>query len=122
MVGSMSRLRSRQITSSELSYRDDLESLAYTLIEVLSAKLPWTFYYGCSDSTKTSATRQVFEYKTRCNGQRVGAGLPPVFGALVDYARSLEFCDVPDFERWQRMFRDCDGGLPVTVASSSTLR
>ncbi|KAG9096667.1 hypothetical protein FRC06_008437 [Ceratobasidium sp. 370] len=88
---------------TKLSYRDDLESLAYTLLWLLRGGLPWTYY--TQHGTKFGRIRQVYEQKKRHNGSTLAAGLPADFGALVDYARSLEITEKPSYNDWQRRLK-----------------
>ncbi|ETW77752.1 hypothetical protein HETIRDRAFT_241720, partial [Heterobasidion irregulare TC 32-1] len=85
------------------SPRDDLESLAYTLLFLLRGGLPWQRYNsrGC---TRFGAMKQIREKKMKWPGPRLGEGKPRDFGDLLDYARALAFEDKPDYERLSRGF------------------
>ncbi|KAG8708124.1 hypothetical protein FRC08_000097, partial [Ceratobasidium sp. 394] len=72
---------------AKLAYRDDLESLAYTLLWLLRGSLPWSYY--TRHGTTFGRIRQTYEQKKRHNGSTLATGLPDDFGALVDCARSL---------------------------------
>ncbi|KAK7696299.1 hypothetical protein QCA50_000953 [Cerrena zonata] len=89
---------------SDLSYGDDLESLAYTLIYLLKGNLPWSYF--SKHGTTRGCIRQVWEQKKRYDGQRLSTEIP-VFGMLLDYARSLPRDVSPDYAALQKMFKQC---------------
>ncbi|KAL1725382.1 kinase-like domain-containing protein [Schizophyllum commune] len=76
------------------SRREDIESLAYTLAELLCGDLPWA----------THDTDDYFALKQVWSGSALCAGYPVVFGNFVDYARSLAFQETPDYVTWKRLF------------------
>ncbi|EJD52876.1 kinase-like protein, partial [Auricularia subglabra TFB-10046 SS5] len=86
-----------------LSYRDDLESLAYTLLSLLRRNLPWsnyTRYFG----TDLGRIRQVYRQKQAYDGSRLAFGFPDVFGKFLDDARSLSDSMFPFHAAWIRAF------------------
>ncbi|KAF8595250.1 kinase-like protein [Ceratobasidium sp. AG-I] len=89
--------------TSDLHYRDDLESLAYTLIFLLRGSLPW-FHYTRNGSV-IGRLRQVYEQKKSYSGQRLASGLPREFGGLLDYARSFPAGAMPDHAEWRKRLR-----------------
>lgn len=95
---------------SDLSFRDDLESLAYTLVSLLRGTLPWSPY--TNHGSIRGRLRQIHEQKKSYTGQRLALGIPPEFGMLVDYARSLSFDTLPDYAEWRRRFRQCPSQWP----------
>ncbi|EUC53570.1 casein kinase I, partial [Rhizoctonia solani AG-3 Rhs1AP] len=90
----------------KLTYRDDLESLAYTLLCLLRESLPWSYY--TTHGTICGRIRQVHAQKRRFDGVQLAAGLPDVFGALVDFARSLEAQKTPDYQNWRERLSKVD--------------
>ncbi|TRM58494.1 kinase-like domain-containing protein [Schizophyllum amplum] len=78
------------------SRRDDMESLAYTIVTLLCDGLPWAH--------REVQSRDVSAVKQTWTGTALCAGYPPVFGAFVDYARSLTFQETPDYASWRRQF------------------
>ncbi|OBZ77476.1 Casein kinase I isoform alpha [Grifola frondosa] len=82
----------------EASRRDDIESLAYTLLYLMRGDLPWQRYDRRS-GTRFGCMKQVREKKKRWPGERLGAGMVKEFGELLDYARALSFEEKPDYER-----------------------
>ncbi|TRM59858.1 kinase-like domain-containing protein [Schizophyllum amplum] len=78
------------------SRRDDMESLAYTIADLLRDGLPW--------DRREVESRDVLSVKQAWSGSALCAGYPAVFGAFIDYARSLGFRDAPDYANWRRRF------------------
>ncbi|TRM57571.1 kinase-like domain-containing protein [Schizophyllum amplum] len=76
------------------SRRDDLESLAYTVVKLLCGALPWRDLR----SADTCAAKQKWFGSALC------AGYPPVFGQFVDYVRALGFREAPGYNGWIRRF------------------
>lgn len=94
----------------DLTYRDDLESLAYTLIRLFRGNLPWTYFVrqGTTEVTR----RQAYEQKKRYDGWKFAGDVPTALGMFLNYARSLSPDCVPDYTDWQRRLKQCtwDGG------------
>lgn len=95
---------------TDLTFRDDLESLAYTLISLLRGSLPWTHYM--EHGSIRGQLRQIQEQKKSYSGQRLASGLPSEFAMLVDYARSLPFDAVPDYAELRQKFKQCSSQSP----------
>ncbi|CUA68682.1 Casein kinase I [Rhizoctonia solani] len=85
-----------------LTYRDDLESLAYTFLFLLRGNLPWSDY--TVHGTVYGQIRQVREQKRRRTGSDLAVGLPIEFGELVDYARLLPAHEMPNYQEWRKRF------------------
>lgn len=101
----------------DTSRRDDVESLAYTLLFLLRGSLPWQ-RYNTHSGTLFGNMKEVREKKRRWPGQRLGEGMAKEFGDLLDYARALEFEEEPDYEdlrsSFQRLVGDqSDGTLDI---------
>ncbi|CAE6426350.1 unnamed protein product [Rhizoctonia solani] len=88
---------------AQLTFRDDFESLSYTLLWLLRGSLPWSHF--AQSGTPVGRIRQVFAQKQRHNGSSLAAELPVDFGELVEYARSLSFDEKPDYHAWRRLFK-----------------
>lgn len=66
--------------------------------------------------------------KAETSGDKLGIGLPPVFGYLLDYSRGLEFNRIPDYEGLNRRFtglgdrtvKDAEGPLDWTPVEVQT--
>lgn len=79
----------------ELSRRDDLESLGYTLLFFAKGSLPWQ-----NVKTVTNAEKyiKVKNMKEETSLTMLCAGLPPVFLTFFDYVRNLNFEEMPAYE------------------------
>ena len=80
------------------SRRDDLESLAYTIIFSARRELPWT---GCRSS------KTVLQKKLGTPINVLCAGLPAPFCDFVTHVRSLEFDEMPDYQRLHSLLLLC---------------
>ncbi|KAI4523348.1 kinase-like protein, partial [Schizophyllum commune Loenen D] len=78
------------------SRRDDMESQAYTIAELLCKDLPW---YTLDDEDD-----DVFAVKQTWSGPEICADYPSVFGEFIEYTRSLRFEEKPDYEGWRTRF------------------
>ncbi|KAI5899221.1 uncharacterized protein SCHCODRAFT_01198204 [Schizophyllum commune H4-8] len=61
--------------------RDDMESLAYSIADLVRKGLPWD----------RLESEDVFAAKQSWSGPNICAGYPAVFGAFIDHTRSLDF-------------------------------
>ncbi|EJD50844.1 kinase-like protein, partial [Auricularia subglabra TFB-10046 SS5] len=89
-----------------LSFRDDLESLSYTLVYLIRAGLPWS-HYAKGPGTPMANVAQVFRQKAVCDGTRLSRGIPKIFGDLLDYSRPLPFDQRPAYNSWRDAFARC---------------
>jgi hypothetical protein len=80
-----------------LTRRDDLESLAYVLIYLMRGSLPWQRTTGKS-TTELLDMRMAITPSTLCEG------LPAEFEVYLNYARSLEFKQKPDYQYLRGLF------------------
>jgi hypothetical protein len=85
----------------EQSRRDDLESLAYVLIYFFCGSLPW---YGMKTSTKKQ--RQTVTQMKADAIPDLLRGCPNEFSTLLEYARTLQFEDKPNYVYIQKLFND----------------
>lgn len=86
----------------EQSRRDDMESLAYTLIWLLKGTLPWSHVPGTS---LAEIQRQVYELKRDMSPSDICEGLPHEFEDFLKDVRSLGHEQEPDYAGYQRRFR-----------------
>ena len=86
----------------DLNPRDDLESLAYTLLFLLKGSLPWQAY--SDHGTALGQIYQVREQKRRWKGSELSKHCPREFGWLVDYARRLKFTEHIPYARVRARF------------------
>ncbi|KAH9007494.1 kinase-like domain-containing protein, partial [Lactarius hengduanensis] len=74
------------------SRRDDLESLAYTIICSAHGDLPWTTISASCDR------KAVLQKKKSVTAEELCEGLPTPFHKFVAYVRSLDFDTQPDYQ------------------------
>ena len=121
--------------STECSRRDDLESLAYTLIYFLRGTLPWRKLKSNTDCAQNprQAWDRILAAKQQAEAScpsPLTAGFPPEFDLFYRYTRALEFEDLPDYEGCRNLFRglakregiEYDGVFDWSVASSKVWR
>ncbi|KAF8837545.1 kinase-like protein [Paxillus ammoniavirescens] len=87
-----------------LSWRDDLESLAYVLIFLLRGNLPWIS--SPEGSTIMGAAVRVRMAKMKWSGSQLVHGHPPEFGQFLDQTRALAIDEAPPYERYVELFED----------------
>ncbi|KAI8805046.1 kinase-like domain-containing protein [Cladochytrium replicatum] len=83
--------------------RDDLESLAYVVIELATGKLPWS---GVQAISSLDGWRKVYNLKEEIIISDLCRDLPPEFAEFLEYTRSLQFSDDPDYNRIVHAFED----------------
>ncbi|KAM5536437.1 hypothetical protein V8D89_009873 [Ganoderma adspersum] len=86
------------------SRRDDLESLAYIVVKLLTGTLPWAH---------TKKTEDLLPILFAHNGQTLCDGYDDVFARFVDYALGLQYDETPKYEHWRQAFRELVPGLPA---------
>ncbi|KAL1728007.1 kinase-like domain-containing protein [Schizophyllum commune] len=97
------------------SRRDDIVSLSYTVLHLLCGGLPWLNDNGMDDAN-------VLRLKVASPGAVLGHGYPHVFGAFLDYARSLKFDQEPAYTEWRNQFKALTPGItePPRFSTSDT--
>jgi serine/threonine protein kinase len=86
------------------SRRDDLESLAYTIVYLVKGRLPWqgiAVHPGQVHHDKVLKLKQVTKARTLCKG------LPQPFIEFIQHIRSLGFEDRPDYEYLYSILAQC---------------
>ncbi|KZV89784.1 kinase-like protein [Exidia glandulosa HHB12029] len=80
-----------------LARRDDMESLAYTLVHLACGRLPWAHpsVYGVN----------ILHRKVAWRADSEAAQLPPVLAQFVSYTRALGFDAEPEYALWRAAFR-----------------
>ncbi|KHO00983.1 casein kinase I isoform delta [Metarhizium album ARSEF 1941] len=86
----------------EQSWRDDLESLGYTLIYFAHGSLPWQ---GMKAATSKDKVELVREKKKSTPVETLCSELPEEFATYINYTRSLGFEDKPNYAYLRRLFR-----------------
>jgi hypothetical protein len=95
---------------TEQSYRDDIESLAYTLIYLLQGTLPWDHKPGPNgEPPKRMSDREEMvhcrDMRVKLTPIEVADGCPREFSAFLEYSRKLQFGQKPDYGAQRKMFR-----------------
>jgi len=86
-------------SGSELSRRDDLESLAYIFIYLLRGSLPWQAISGSQKKKKMMQMKKTTPLEVICEG------LPVEFQLLLKHARTLKFEERPNYQHLRGLMR-----------------
>ena len=86
------------------SYRDDLESLSFTLFYLLRGSLPWdSLHIYVTYLGKMFQTRKL---KEKWPGSRLGHEFPTCFGQFLDLLRTLDPDTIPPYKQLQEIIRE----------------
>ena len=102
----------RQMQGGNPSRRDDLESMAYCLVDLVKGTLPWKDRERLEkrrqwDWDRRQSTHELHLLEKReCPLELCCAGLPPVFAEFITYTRELPYETRPDYTRWRQGFRE----------------
>ncbi|XP_022951524.1 casein kinase 1-like protein HD16 isoform X2 [Cucurbita moschata] len=88
------------------SRRDDLESLAYTLVFLLRGRLPWQGYQGENKGFLVSKKKMSTSSETLC------CFCPQPFRQFVEYVVNLKFDEEPNYARYISLFDGIVGPNP----------
>ncbi|KAK7691058.1 hypothetical protein QCA50_006161 [Cerrena zonata] len=77
------------------SRRDDMESLAHSILRLLRGSLPWADVRCDSE----------LPIKAIWSGPALCGDYPSVFGEFLEYTRGMQFEEMPDYKRWRARFR-----------------
>lgn len=77
------------------SRRDDLESLAYTLIYFLAGRLPWQNMKARNSRQKR---QRIYEKKINTSVEELCRGMPSVMATFIRYTRNLKFDEAPNYD------------------------
>ncbi|GAV79502.1 LOW QUALITY PROTEIN: Pkinase domain-containing protein/Aldedh domain-containing protein [Cephalotus follicularis] len=91
------------------SRRDDLESLAYTLIFLLKGKLPWQGYMGENKGFL------VCKKKMASSPQMLCGLCPPAFVQFLEMVTNMRFDEEPNYSKLIALFGNC-------ISSNASLR
>ncbi|KAK0431560.1 putative casein kinase-1 hhp1 [Armillaria borealis] len=114
IIGSVSWASLNSHNGIELAPHDDLESLAYTALFLLRGSLPW--HLRPRDEFQLRSQEIVRHMKSNCSGKDLSEGFP---GDLLDYSRSLDFDQLPDYAKFRHGISD--GPLDWTPCDPQTL-
>lgn len=94
MVGTLRYASLSNHSGFEQSRRDDLESLGYVLVFLLTGDLPWTSLKG---ATPLGQEQRILDMKLSVAPEDLCRDGPPEFVAFLKYCRSLGFDQEPDY-------------------------
>ncbi|CAA7392243.1 unnamed protein product [Spirodela intermedia] len=80
------------------SRRDDLDSLAYTLIFLIKGRLPWEGYQG------NDKRFLVFMNKTVTSPETLCGGCPPPFAQFLEAVKKIQFVEQPTYSKLISLF------------------
>ncbi|KIK12186.1 hypothetical protein PISMIDRAFT_121318 [Pisolithus microcarpus 441] len=83
-------------------HRDDIESLAYTLVYLLRGSLPWF-----SDANTSLSSNVICNLKCDTMVETLCDRLPVEFMTFIKYSRSLAYGARPDYEYLKKLLKDC---------------
>lgn len=91
----------------EQSRRDDIESIAYVLIYLAKGSLPWQTIKGCDEVGMKGSEKykKLSESKFTITAEKLCEGLPSEFALFLNYSRSLNFEDKPDYLYLRKLLR-----------------
>lgn len=86
----------------EPSRRDDLEATGYMLMHFLRGDLPWL---GLKARSKKSKHKAISSVKQDTSDEELCRGYPEEFCVFLQYCRSLQFSEKPNYEFLRNLFR-----------------
>lgn len=86
----------------EQSRRDDVESVAYVLIYLAKGSLPWQ---TIKEEDGGDKYKKLSESKFTLTPEKICEGLPSEFALFLNYCRSLNFEDKPDYLYLRKLLR-----------------
>jgi serine/threonine protein kinase len=86
----------------ESGRRDDIESLAYTLIYLLCGSLPWF-----NKDTPSLSNDAILKLKQDIPAEILCCGIPLEFATLLTYSRSVKFAQKPDYNYLHALLQNC---------------
>ncbi|RZC83468.1 hypothetical protein C5167_046250 [Papaver somniferum] len=96
-----------------LSRRDDLESLAYTLVYLVTGRLPWQGHEGDTKNFRVCREKMSTSPKSLC------FGCPPAFKQFVEIVVNMNFDEVPNYSELVSLFKcliePCNPVLPISI-------
>ena len=98
----------------DLSPRDDLESLAFTVFFLLRGNLPWELP-DRNEYNELQIQEIVRRMKKSCSVEYLCESFPDEFGHLLAYSHSLHFNQLPDYPKLVCTFKSlaCKLGIPL---------
>jgi serine/threonine protein kinase len=86
------------------SRRDDLESLAYTIVYLVKGRLPWQ---GVAIRPGQVHHNEVLKLKQATTAKTLSEGMPQPFVQFIQHIHSLDFEDEPDYRYLHSLLTQC---------------
>lgn len=118
MVGTLRYCSLNSHTGAELSRRDDIESLGYTLIYMLKGRLPWQ---GMKASKGEEHQKIVFKRKSTISIIELCRKLPIEVAYYIEYCRGLNFDEKPSYKYLHDLLRGALAKLSISRRSEVDL-
>jgi hypothetical protein len=109
MIGTLAFASVNSQQGNSQSRRDDLESLAYTIIYSALGDLPWT------SGNARKNEKAVLHKKISITVEELCEGLPAPFCKFVNYVHSLGFKEKPDYQYLHSILLQCSETVTETV-------
>ncbi|CCA69722.1 probable casein kinase-1 hhp1 [Serendipita indica DSM 11827] len=106
VVGSLNWASLNSHNGLDLRPRDDLESLAYTAINLLRGSLPWDNRPRLEADDRSQEVVRIL--KERASPAALSDGFPSAFGELIAYSRGLSYDQLPDYAYLRSLFSRLD--------------
>jgi len=84
------------------SRRDDLESIAYVLIQFVKGQLPWQ---KLKVKEGEDLAEKISQLKLQISTEELCSGIPSEFKGFLEYCRKLRFDEVPNYYWWRNTFK-----------------
>ena len=91
------------IKMRNLSRKDDLESLAYNLVELMTGKLPWDEIVYDDNLSEEEKNEPVIKCKEK-SAEEICTGMPKEFADFLQEVRNLKFDQKPEYDKYYEMF------------------
>lgn len=91
-----------------ISFRNDVESMAYLLLFLLNGDLPWTsevIAKKAKGSNMIQLLDAVYQLKSEFMDKVIGHEMPPIFIRLFEAIRSMSHVDRPDYNALRRILK-----------------
>jgi hypothetical protein len=103
VVGTARYVSYNTLNGIEQSRRDDIEALGYVLVYLLKGQLPWQ---GLPGATKEEKYRNIMKKKLTTPLNELCLGLPSEFQIFINYSKTLQFEEKPDYSYLKRLFKE----------------
>jgi len=102
LVGTARYASVNALLAKEQSRRDDMESLGYVLVYLLKGSLPWQ---GLNAGNMEEKKQLILKKKMETLPKNLCKDLPDAFSKYLEYVKSLEFEEEPDYNMLRNMFK-----------------